>query len=261
MLVPLVRQWVDDGDMGHGFFVPVVSLYIAWLRRDDILAATGTRNYLGLLVMAWAGFQFLAGHLAAENFLYRTSIILSLGGICLYLGSWRLLKVVAFPLCLLFFMVPLPSVIYNRITFPLQLFASRAAEFSLLVLGIPVVRDGNILELAEQRLSVVEACSGIRSLLSLTFLSLVYGYFFETSLRMRLFLLVATVPIAIAANAFRVSATGVLYEINRAWAEGFFHSAEGWVIFMFALGMLLGLHRFLLWFGKGVARARAEAQS
>lgn len=261
MLLPLVQQWIDDGDMGHGFFVPLVSAYIAWLRKDDILAATGQRNYLGLVLMAWAAFQFIVGHLAAENFLYRTSIIISLTGICLYLGSWRLLKVTAFPLALLFFMVPLPSVIYNRITFPLQLFASRAAETSLLLLGIPVVRDGNILELAEQRLSVVEACSGIRSLLSLTFLSLVYGFFFETSNAMRLLLLVATVPIAIAANAFRVSATGVLYEVNRAWAEGFFHSAEGWVIFMIALGLLVGLHRFLLWFQKGVARARAEAQS
>jgi exosortase len=260
MLERLVRQWMDDGDMGHGFFVPIVSGYLVWLRKDEVLAAAERRNYWGLAIMALAAFQYVIGHLGAENFIFRTSIIFSLAGMALFLGSWRLLKILAFPLALLFFMVPIPSVIYNRITFPLQIFASQVAEFSLLAIGIPVLRDGNVLELAENRLSVVEACSGIRSLLSLTFLSLVYGYFFEKSNAMRVTLLLITVPIAIAANAFRVSMTGVLYEYKREWAEGFFHSAEGWVIFMFALTMLLGFHRFATWFQKGVAHARTQAQ-
>lgn len=259
MLERLVRQWMDDGDMGHGFFVPIVSGYLVWLRKDEVLAAANQRNYWGLLIMVLAAFQYVVGHLGAENFIYRTSIIFSLTGMVLFLGSWRLLKILAFPLALLFFMVPIPSVIYNRITFPLQIFASQVAEITLLALGIPVLRDGNILELAENRLSVVEACSGIRSLLSLTFLSLVYGYFFEKSNALRAALLAVTIPIAIAANSFRVSMTGILYEYKREWAEGFFHSAEGWVIFMFALTMLLAFHRFVNWFQKGVADARAQA--
>jgi exosortase len=259
MLERLVRQWIDDGDMGHGFFVPVVSGYLVWLRREQVLAAANRRNYWGLAIMIYAALQYVIGHLGAENFLNRTSIIFSLAGIAVFLGSWRLLRILAFPLALLVFMVPIPSVIYNRITFPLQIFASQVAEFSLLTLGIPVLRDGNVLELAENRLSVVEACSGIRSLLSLTFLSLVYGYFFETSNWMRWLLLFVTVPIAIAANAFRVSATGILYEYKKEWAEGFFHSAEGWVIFMFALALLLVFHRFVIWFQKGIAHARANA--
>jgi len=128
-----------------------------------------------------------------------------------------------------------------------------------LLLGIPVLRDGNILELAEHKLSVVEACSGIRSLLSLTFLSLVYGFFFESKGWLRAVLLFATIPIAIAANAFRVSMTGVLYEYKSEWAEGFFHTAEGWVIFMFALSMLLTFHRFAIWFYEGIQNARTQA--
>ncbi len=258
MLERLIQQWIDDADMGHGFFVPLVSGYLVWTRRDEVLAASQQRNYWGLVIMLLAAVQYVLGHLAAELFINRTSIILSLVGVVVFVGSWRLLKVLAFPLGLLLFMVPIPSVIYNRITFPLQIFASRVAEFTLLLVGIPVLRDGNVLELAENRLSVVEACSGIRSLLSLTFFSLIYGYFMEKAVWIRVAILAGTIPIAIAANSFRVSMTGILYEYKREWAEGFFHSAEGLVIFLFALALLLGLHRFIVWFTKGVAHARAQ---
>ena len=132
--------------------------------------------------------------------------------------------------------------IYNQITFPLQLFASRVAEYALGVMGIPVLRDGNVLELASQKLSVVEACSGIRSLMSLTFLSLVYAYFFDKKVWMRWALLIGTIPIAILANAGRVTITGILSEMNPELAHGFFHSLEGWIIFLIAFVMLLVLH-------------------
>src|SRR5262245_38800501 len=142
-------------------------------------------------------------------------------------------------------MVPLPAVIYSQSTLPLQILASQLAEVSLSLLGIPVLRDGNVLELASQKLSVVEACSGIRSLLSLSFLSLVYGYFFEKRVWMRVVLFVSTVPIAIAANAGRVTLTGVLSEINPELAHGFMHTASGWVIFMVALAILMAWHKTL----------------
>jgi exosortase len=158
-----------------------------------------------------------------------------------------MLRALRFPLAMLLFMIPIPAVIYNQITFPLQLLASSVAEVALTMVGIPVLRDGNVLELASQKLSVVEACSGIRSLLSLTFLSLVYGYFFEENrVVMRWLLFLSTLPIAIAANSFRVSLTGVISEYNPELAQGFFHSLEGWVIFVFALGLLVGFHRLLV---------------
>ena len=148
--------------------------------------------------------------------------------------------------------------IYNQITFPLQLFASQVAEFNLGLMGIPVLRDGNILELASQKLSVVEACSGIRSLLSLSFLSLVYAYFFDKSVWMRWVLLVATIPIAILANAGRVTITGILSEINPELARGFFHSLEGWIIFLIALVMLGGLHLLINRFTRESVPAEAD---
>jgi len=260
MLQKLVNQWMNDDDMGHGFFVPIVAAYIAWQRKDDLLAAPESRSYLGILVMFYGSVQYILGTVAAELFLTRTSIIISIAGAVLFAGGKPLLRILAFPIFLLVFMVPIPAIIYNQITFPLQLFASGVAEKTLLLLGIPVLRDGNILELAEHKLSVVEACSGIRSLLSLTFLSLVYGFFFESRTWLRALLLFATVPIAIAANAFRVSMTGVLYEYKSEWAEGFFHTAEGWVIFMFALSMLLAFHRFAIWFSQGIQNARSQAE-
>jgi exosortase len=175
--------------------------------------------------------------------LQRTALIGSIVGAVLYLGGWTVLRELAFPLLLLCFMVPLPSIVYNQITFPLQIFASTVAEKSLWSMGIPVLREGNVLELASQKLSVVEACSGIRSLLSLTFLSLMYGYFFDPKPWMKWVLCAATIPIAIIANATRITLTGVISEIDTEFASGFFHLVEGWVIFMVALAMLVLFHR------------------
>ena len=177
VLVRLVNQWNNDEDMGHGFFVPLIAGYIAWQKRDRLLGRTLTPNYWGLALILFAGLQMYIGTLGAELFLARTAFVEAVIGTVLFLGGWYAVRLLAFPLLLLFFMIPIPAVIYNRITFPLQLFASQVAAFTLELLGIPVLRDGNVLELASQKLSVVEACSGIRSLLSLTFLSLVYGYF------------------------------------------------------------------------------------
>jgi exosortase len=241
----LVNQWNNDEDMGHGFFVPVIAAYIAWQNRDKLFDRPLKPNYWGLAIIAFAAIQLIVATLGAELFLARTAFVESVIGVTLFLGGMHALRVLAFPLFLLFFMVPIPAVLYNQITFPLQLFASQVAEVSLNLLGIPVYRDGNILELASQKLSVVEACSGIRSLLSLTFLSLVYSYFFDDKVWMRVVLFLSTIPIAIIANAGRVTLTGILSEYKPELAHGFFHTASGWVIFMIALAILVALHQFL----------------
>ncbi len=242
VLTRLVRQWATDGDMGHGFFVPLVAGFIAWQRRDDLFAAGPAPNWWGMAVLLWGAAQLYLATLGAELFLARTAFVISLTGMVLLLGGWPFLRILRFPLLLLLFMVPIPAILYNQITFPLQLIASRIAEGALAALGVPVLREGNILELANQRLSVVEACSGIRSLLTLSFLSLVYAYFFDEKVWMRWLLLALTVPIAIAANASRVAIAGLLSEVNPALSEGLFHTASGWVIFMAALVMLIVAH-------------------
>jgi exosortase len=245
VLARLVQQWNDDEDMGHGFFVPVIAAYIAWQKRDQLLGSEAKPNYLGIVIGIFAAIQMYVGTLGAELFLARTAIVEAVVGMVLVMGGTHALKVLAFPLFLLCFMVPLPAVIYNQITFPLQIFASQVAAFVLELVGIPVLRDGNVLELPSQKLNVVEACSGIRSLLSLTFLSLVYGYFFENKSWMRVILFLATVPIAILANAGRVTLTGIMSEINPDLAHGTAHTASGWVIFMIALAMMVLTHQIL----------------
>jgi len=241
----LVQQWDFDPDMGHGFFVPLVAGFIVWQKRAELAALRSVPNWWGLAVVLYGGLQLWIATLGAELFLARTAFVISIIGIVLLLGGTVWVRALAFPLFLLFFMVPIPTVVYNSLTFPLQILASRVATEALHIMQIPVLREGNVLELAEQKLSVVEACSGIRSLLSLTFLSLVYGYFFERKAWMRVVLFFSTIPIAIVANASRVTLTGVLTEYKPELAEGFFHTASGWVIFMVALVILVGLHQIL----------------
>jgi exosortase len=242
ILSHLVWQWSNDEDVGHGFFVPVVSLFIVWQRREEILRVERKTAWWGVWIMLWGALQAYLGTMGAELFLQRTAFLITLTGMLLVTGGTALVRALQFPLLLLLFMIPIPTVIYYQITFPLQIFASAVAETSLNFLGIPVLREGNILELANQKLSVAEACSGIRSLLSLSFLSLVYAYFFDNRVWMRWALLIGTVPIAILANSGRVTMTGILSTFNTDLAQGFFHSLEGWVIFIIALAMLIGLH-------------------
>ena len=259
ILQRLVEQWATDEDVGHGFFVPAVALFIAWQRRDRILALERRPAWWGLAVMALGALQGYVGVLGAELYLQRTSFIVTLVGLLLVVGGTALVRELVFPLLLLPFMVPIPAILYNQITFPLQLFASQVAEFALGLVGIPVLRDGNVLELASQKLSVVEACSGIRSLLSLTFLSLVYSYFFDKHVWMRWVLLVLTIPIAILANSGRVTITGILSEVNPELARGFFHSLEGWIIFLIAMAMLVATHAVLRRLGPGSGKDESVA--
>ena len=229
--------------MGHGFFVPVIAAYIAYQKRDLLLAEPARPNYIGVAVLVYAAIQWYIGSLGAELFLQRSAFVLSIAGSILLLGGWRAIRVLFLPLSLLLFMIPIPAIVYSRITFPLQIFASEVAEYTLSLMSIPVLREGNVLELASQKLSVVEACSGIRSLLSLSFLSIIYAYFFDKRWWMRPVLLVATIPIAIIANSGRVTITGILSNWNPELAKGFFHSIEGWVIFMIALIILVVTHQ------------------
>jgi len=247
ILKHLVEQWMNDPDVGHGFFVPLVAGYIAWQRRDRLMALEWKPAWWGIAILAWGGLQAYIGLLGAELFLQRSAFLISLIGMLLVLGGTALVRELLFPLLLLPFMIPIPTVVYNRITFPLQLFASRVAEVLLGLIDIPVVREGNVLELASQKLSVAEACSGIRSLLSLSFLSLVYSYFFDSKVWMRWALFFGVLPIAILANAGRVTITGILSEHDPDLARGFFHELEGFVIFAIAFAMLYVLHLLINW--------------
>ena len=158
------------------------------------------------------------------------------------------MRVLFFPIAFLTLMVPLPAIIFNQITFPLQLLASRFGESVLMTAQIPVLREGNVIHLASTSLEVAEACSGIRSLISLLTLGIVYAYFMDPRATIRTILVAATVPVAIIANGLRVAGTGIAaHFIGSAAAEGFLHTFSGWLVFITAFVILLALHRLLVW--------------
>ncbi len=241
----ITHQWHSDDDMAHGVFVPVIVGYIIWERRQSLLSQEPVRSRWGLVVILWGAVQACVGALGAEIFLQRAALLISIFGIILYFAGTRAFRILAFPLLLLGFMLPIPGIVYKQITFPLQLVASRIAESGLELLGYMVVREGNILELAGQSLSVVEACSGIRALLSLSFFSLTYAFLVSKRTWIRWALLLAAVPIAVAANAFRIVVTGILGEHDPKLAAGFFHGFSGWVIFVVAIALIIGTQKLL----------------
>jgi exosortase len=245
VLKVMVSEWANDESMGHAFFVPLVAGYAAWLNREKILDAPVKPCWPALTLVLWGFCQMLLGFLGADFFIARTAFLIAVVGLVWTLAGTAVLRTLAFPLFLLIFMIRIPLFVYQQITFPLQSLASSVASQTLELIGIPVLQDGHVLQLASKRLEVVEACSGIRSLLSLTFLSVAYGHFFERRLWMKVVLLLATVPIAIVANAGRVTMTGILTQYKPEMAEGAYHSFEGWVIFMVELVALLALHRLL----------------
>src|SRR5580704_15038446 len=212
VLKPMVTEWVNDESMGHAIFVPLVAGYAAWLNRERILAAPVKPCWPALTLVVWGFCQMMVGYLGADFFLARTAFLIAVVGVIWTLAGTAVLRTLAFPLFVLIFMIRISLFIYQQITSPLQGLASSVASRTLELIGIPVLRDGNVLQLASKRLEVVEACSGIRSLLSLTFLSVAYGYLFERRTWMKVVLFIATVPIAIVANAGRVTLTGILTE-------------------------------------------------
>ena len=246
VLKQMVVAWWQDPDYSHGFLVPLFVGYVLFQRRHKLRQVPLEPSNMGFPVMLGAIGLLLAGTLGAELFVARFSLLFLLGGLLLFFAGWKMLRAVAFPLAFLVLMIPLPALIYNQVTFPLQLLASRLSSSGLELLGIPVLREGNVLVLPNYSLEVVEACSGIRSLMSLVALSVAYGYFVERRLWARIALVILMVPIAVASNALRVLGAGVFtYFWGPQWAEGFFHFFQGWLIFVSAVACMLLAHWLL----------------
>jgi exosortase len=240
----LVRQWATDDNYSHGFLVVPLALFFAWQRRDRLLRLDPAPDGRGLLLVGGGLLLLVAGIAGAELFLSRISIVPVVSGMVLFLLGRAHLRALTFPIAFLALMVPLPAIVFNQIAFPLQLIASSAGEVTLRAIGVPVLREGNMLELAALRLEVAEACSGIRSLVALLAVSLTCGQFGGYSTRRLWLLAVATAPVAVIANAARVAGTGVAaHYFGAAAAEGFLHTVSGALVFVVALAGLAALDR------------------
>jgi len=217
-------------------------VFFVWQRRQRLAALPVRPSIAGAIIVALSLLVFIAGQLGAEQFLARVSLIGVLAGAVIFVLGWAHARVLAWIFCFALLMIPLPAIVFNEIAQPLQLLASSVAEQSLLLFHIPVLREGNVIFLSSATLEVAEACSGIRSLVSLLTVGIVYGYFTEEKTSRRVILAVSTLPIAVTANALRVAGTGLLAQFaGQAAADGFFHLFAGWLVFMAAVVMLFVL--------------------
>jgi exosortase len=238
----LVRTWVTDENYSHGLVVLPVVAYLVWKRRDRLAATERRPSAIGFWIVVASLLVLLVGTAGVEFFLVRISAIGVLVGTILFLAGWSWVRVLLFPLALTLLMIPLPPVVFYQIAFPLQLLATRFGVAILQAVRIPVLREGNVIALAHTTLEVTEACSGIRSLLSLLTLAVLYGYFALPGTLPRVVVVLSSVPVAIVANGLRIAGTGMAAQyIGPAAAGGFFHSFSGWVVFMTSTVMLLGL--------------------
>jgi len=239
----LLAQWGNDPNFSHGFIVPLFSIFVVWQERKRLGQLAPRPSWYGLVIMVFGLCALIVGQMGAELFLARTSLLIVLAGLIVLFYGWAFFRVLLFPWAFLFLMVPMPAIIFNQITFPLQLLASRVSAAILPIFGVPILREGNVINLPSMALEVAEACSGIRSLMSLIALSIIYGYLLEKRLWIRYLLAIAAVPIAVAANSVRIIGTGLLVQYwDPEKAEGYFHASWGWLIFVISLILLYGLH-------------------
>lgn len=261
VLAKLGSDWWHDENYSHGLLIPFVIAFIMWQERSRFANLSAQpAAWLGAIGVAISTLMLWAGTAGAELFVQRFSLVLMLASVIVYFFGVRLMRFVAVPLFLLLLAIPIPQIIFNKIAFPLQLFASRCAVAAMSFFSIPVLRQGNVIELMPlgatepKKLAVVEACSGIRSLMTLVTLAVIYAYFTTPKLpdakrfaiARSVILVLSAVPIAILTNAVRVSGTGVLaHYYGTRVADGFFHSFSGWVVYiaaallLFATGWIL----------------------
>ena len=244
VLAKLMLDWYQIPDFSHGFLVPFFAAYLVWTKSRVLRETRIEPRRSGILVILLGLLVLLLGVYGAELFLSRISLVILLAGLVLAFGGSQLLKELRFPLLVLLLAIPIPSILFNQITLPLQLMASKMASALLPLFGVPVLREGNVIELPAMKLEVAEACSGIRSLMSLFTLAVFYGYFLEKSTGRRVFLALASIPIAIAANAVRILGTGLCVQYwDPDKAQGFFHEFSGWVMFLISLSCLFIVQR------------------
>lgn len=235
VLAKLFGDLAENEDYSFGLLLPLVSGYIVYLKLPQIRSYLWRPSWLGLLFLV-AGFSlYLVGELAADFYLPRLSLVMAITGVIFLMGGWGLVRLLLFPLFLLILMFPLPGLLTKQLTMPLQLVSSRLATAMLQVVGIPAFCQGNVIDLGVRQMQVVEACSGLRYILALLALGVIFCYFFQRRLWKILLLLLVLIPSAIVANAFRVMGMGIFPALQ---LPGFWHAFSGWLIFLFCLGIL-----------------------
>ena len=255
--VKLVHDWLFFPDYSHGLLIPFFVLFLLWDKRHIFASTPVQPSWAGLPLVVLAMFVMLTGVFGADLFLSRFSFVMLTGGVIWTMAGLGMLRKWAYVLFVFFLAIPLPAVLLNHITFPLQIFASELSSGLLPLAGVPVLREGNIITLPAMPLEVAEACSGIRSLMSLFTVAVIYGYLMEKRTLIRVLLALASLPIAVFANVARICGTGLCVQYwDPVKALGFFHEFSGWLLFLVSLTCLYFTHKALVLLipGKGAAQ-------
>jgi exosortase len=248
VLYDLVFDWYTDSNYSHGFLILPIALWLIWRKRKELAQIHARQNRLGLAFIIGSLFLLIAGTAGAEYFTARVSFVFLLFSISLYMFGWPFTRKIWFAFFFMLFMIPIPYVIYYSITFPMQLFASKVSTTILSEIGLPLLRQGNIIHIPNYSLEVAEACSGIRSLFSLLALGALYAYFTQPNKIKAIILFLSTIPIAIAGNVFRITMTALAaHTISPKFAEGALHEISGLLVFLFSLILLVIFGAILKW--------------
>ncbi|MEM6681572.1 MAG: VPLPA-CTERM-specific exosortase XrtD [Pseudomonadota bacterium] len=240
-LASLARRWSNQEEYSHGFFIPLLSAWIIWNRRDAVRETLGHGSMFGFVVLAGSVFTLIIGELSALFLLVQVSFITSLAAFALIIGGWKLLRICLFPILFLFFAIPLPYFIDATLSWRLQLLSSQWGVLFLRIFNVPVFLEGNVIDLGLYQLQVVDACSGLRYLYPLMSLGILGAYLYKAAFWQRAVIFLSTIPITIVMNSIRIGMIGILVnQYGIEMAEGALHFFEGWIIFMTCAVLLFG---------------------
>lgn len=252
----LAATWMTSDNYSHGFFIPFLFIYIIWLKREKICQKdTVSPHWAGLVIVIVSLLSYLFASYAEIQTLASLSMVACLAGATLYLLGFSFVRELVFPFFLLLFMIPVPSQLYAKITIPLQLFVTKISALIAQLAGIPVFRAGNIIETPGLSLQVVEACSGMRSMITLLLLSSLFAFFTLQSRTGRVVLFFSGIPVAILINIFRVSGIFLAWQFFKYdLTHGLWHTVLGIMLFCIALICLFGLQKgIVLWERKALS--------